>query len=358
MSRIDGAGRSNSAGNASEAVREDARSVDPEAERRAAEAVAEQRRNARFGNADGLRPLSRAGDACTAPNARTDAARAKASAARAGAVPPPEREPASIEGLATEVVRLRTEKARTTDPGEVRALSQKIAALSSQWCEEARARGMKPPSESFDPFLASDAELASALLWTEVGNAYPVSALTDGGARFQRELRLALVVRSPALLGDAVAGGKGGSELLGAMYKELRRLGDDRPCTSNDTVESLAARRAEILRQRASGGLVKELEDARRQVTIGLDGHVGTAEQVINYEIEQGIIAANPGSLLGAIGAGIAASMGGDIEDMRRAGRAGNAAEGLGGIRNPNVAKRKALDAIQPNVSARRAVVQ
>lgn len=358
MSRIEGAGRSNSAGNASEAVREDARSVDPEAERRAAEAVAEQRRNAHFGGVDGSRPRSRTGDARTPPSAGKDGAGANAGPARAGAVAPPERKSASIERLATEVVRHRVEKATTTDPGEVRALTQKIAALSSQWCEEARARGMKPPSESFDPFRASDAELASALLWTEVGNAYPVSALADGGARFQREIHLALVVRSPALLREAVASGKADAELLGAMYKELRRLGDDRPCTSNDTVESLAARRAEILRQRANAGLVKEREDARRQVTIGLDGHVGTAEQVINYEIEQGIIAANPGSLLGTIGAGISASMGGDIEDMRRAGRAGNAAEGLAGIVKPNVAKQKVLDSIQPNVSARRAVVQ
>lgn len=352
MSRIEGAGRSNAAGDASETVREDARSIDPETERRVAEAVAEQRRNARFGSADGSRPMSRA-DACMPPSEGKDGAGATAGAARSGAVAPPERKPASTQGLATEVVRLRAEKAMATDPVEVRALTQKIAALSSQWCEAARARGMKPPSESFDPFRASDAELASALLWTEVGNAYPVSALTDGGARFQREIHLALVARSPSLLRDAVARGKGDNELLGAMYKELRRLGDDRPCTSNDTVDSLAARRAEILRQRANADLVEEREDARRQVTIGLDGHVGTAEQVIDYEIEQGIIAANPGSLLGTIGAGISASMGGDIEDMRRAGRAGNAAEGLAGIVKPNVAKRKVLESIQRDVAGR-----
>ena len=113
----------------------------------------------------------------------------------------------------------------------------------------------------------------------------------------------------------------------------------------------MAARRAEIVRKHDATALVQEKEEARRQKTIGLDGHVGTAEQVVNYEIEQGIVAANPGSLLGTIGAGISASQGGSIEDRRRAGKAGKAAEGLAGIVKPNVAKKQALESIANDVA-------
>lgn len=205
---------------------------------------------------------------------------------------------------------------------------------------------MKPPTDSFDPSRASDAELASALLWTEVGNTYPPSALVDGGARFRQELHLASIVRSPVLLDQAIAKGmKNDPALLGAMYKELRRLGDDRPCLATDTLESLAARRAEILWKRKAEGLAEQ----QKQKVIGLDGRIGTPEQVAAYELEQGLIAANPGSFLGTIGAGISAALGGSIEDRRKAGQAGNAADGLVGFLQPPLDPEKAPPPIHLN---------
>jgi len=319
MSRVDAAGRSNRAGNASEPVEENRSSVDPAAERRAAEAKAEQRRNGHFATA------------------RAPERPAGGSVRAASSVALPGPKPTDMAGIAGEVMRLRAEKASSSnDPARARVLEGKIEELSNRWCELARARGMQPPTDSFDPSRASDAELASALLWTEAGNVYPLSALRDGGTRFKKELHLALIVRSPELLAAAVARGKANDpELLGAMYKELRRLGDDRPCTSADTVESLAARRAELLRRRDSTERIGEKEQERRQQTIGLDGRVGTGERIIAYEIEQGMIVANPGSLLGTIGAGISASQGGSIDDRRRVGAAGNAAQGLVSFKKP-----------------------
>lgn len=324
MSGIDAVGRSNRAGNASEAVEEKRASVDPGAERRAAEAAAERRRNGYFGGtgAEGRSAVR------GRPVLATDAV----GGAGVGAGK-------SMDAIASEVLGLRAERRSTTDPLKARALDEKIHALSCRWCELARARGMKPPTDSFDPSRASDAELASALLWTEVGNTYPVGALVDGGVRFQRELHLALIVRSPFLLNEAIAKGmKNDPALLSAMYKELRRLGDDRPCAATDTLESLAARRAEILRRREADRIAEE----RSQKVIGLDGRIGTPGQVTSYELEQGLIAANPGSLLGTIGAGISASRGGSIEDRRKAGQAGNAADGLVGFWQPPLDPNKA----------------
>ena len=366
MAGIGSVGRSNRAGTATEAVEGESHSVDPEVARRTAEAAAEQRRNdysrdvsdSRGGSASSGATRSKLdqadirslGGACASAATKTVGRNASpAEGLQVAGLASRESISPNMDALANDVMRLRTEKSTTTDPARLRALSVEANTASSLWCELARARGMKPPSESFDPFHASDAELVSAFQWTEIGNAYPVNALSDGGAHFQKEIHLALIVRSPAMLSEFIAKGEADNpDLLAAMYKELRRIGDDRPCTSKDTVVSLMARRAEVLEQRASGGLADAFEGARRQLTIGLDGRVGTAESIGNYEIEQGILAANPGSLLGTIGAGISASHGGSIEDRRRVGQAGKSADGLLGILKASSSNSGASAVVEP----------
>jgi hypothetical protein len=230
---------------------------------------------------------------------------------------------------AAEVMRLRAEKAKTSAPEVAGVLQARIATLSNQWCAQARAAGMKPPTDSFDAFRATDEQLRSAILWTEVGNTYPVSALQDGGAHFRDELLLAHAVRSPVLLGQLVERMKDHPErLIPALHRELQRLGDTRPCSPNDTVDSLLARRSEALRLQSNGANAHAADEARQRVTIGVDGRVGKLEDVITSEMEQQILAANPGTTLGAV---LAATSAGDVEGMRRRGKLGNAVEGVAG---------------------------
>lgn len=203
-------GRSNRAGNASEAVEEKRASVDPSTERRAAEAAAERRRNGYFGGtgAEGRSPV------CGRPVLATDAV----GGARAGAGK-------AMDAIASEVLSLRAERRSTTDPLKV--------ARSTRRSTRCRAGG--------------------------------------------------------------------------ASLREADRVAEE-----------------------------------RSQKVIGLDGRIGTPGQVTSYELEQGLIAANPGSFLGTIGAGISASRGGSIEDRRKAGQAGNAADGLVGFWQPPLDPKKA----------------
>ncbi len=241
--------------------------------------------------------------------------------------------------LGTEILSLRSTLTNSLAEPERAEREARLRTLSSEWCALARSYGMKPPSESFDPFRASRRELTEAIAWTEFGNTFPVRALADGGKLYKEQLVLAHVVRSPALLGQAAAAfEREPSKLLGALYKELHRLGDNTPCKPDDTVASLIARRSNLVRLEANRAAAETAEEERRRPTLGLDGRVGSAETIARYELEQQIAAANPGTPLGAF---LASQYAGDTEAMRHAGELGNAVtEAFHGAKEPRHAPR------------------
>lgn len=245
------------------------------------------------------------------------------------AVVHPERSFARMGPLATEVLRLRAVLAKTGDPLLRTALATRAHQLSDQWCAMARAAGTKPPAGSFDPFHASDDELRAAVLWTEVGNTFPAASFGHpiDVQRFRDDLLMAMTLRTPGLLDRVIAANPRNRALVPLLEEELRRLGDTTGCRAGDTVDSLLLRRAELL----AAARAKASEEDRARRYMGLDGRIGSAADLASYEAEQYILAANPGTTMGALLAATAAVSGGDVEAIRRAGDAGNAGEALGG---------------------------
>lgn len=64
---------------------------------------------------------------------------------------------------------------------------------------------------------------------------------------------------------------------------------------------------------------------------IGLDGRQGTFEQLVDYELEQRVLATNPGTTLGSLTATAATVAGGTTEQIRAAGEVGNAVQSVAG---------------------------
>ena len=238
----------------------------------------------------------------------------------------PERSFRSLEPLATEVLRLRRELARTDDPVTRAALGVRIRQLGDQWCAMARAAGLSPPPASFDPYRASDAELKNAILWTEVGNCFPTGSFASPvhPDRFRDDILSAWTLRTPGMLEKVVAADPRNPALVPLLRAELARLGDRDGCRAGDTVEELLARRAQLL------GAARAVHAEPDQLYIGLDGRIGTKDALGRYEAEQYLLAINPGTTMGALLAAVAATSGGDVEAIRRSGAAGNAAEALG----------------------------
>lgn len=231
---------------------------------------------------------------------------------------------AAVEG---EVVRLRSVDAGKGDTALERAVQARVNELRDRWCELSRAAGMGPPSASFNPYLASDEELKSALLWTTLGGTVPIeAAMHDGGVRFREDIIEAVALRTPGLGEELIASyaSEPGTQRQ-LLERELRRLGDRQQCRADDTNATLIARRADLLRKRD----VEEIERGQNELQIGLDGRQGTARWLVEYELEQRVIAMNPGTTTGSIAAAVAATRGGTTEEIRAAGQAGNAAEGV-----------------------------
>jgi hypothetical protein len=237
---------------------------------------------------------------------------------------------AELDRLTVDVLRLRAELARTTNPKARGELSARIGRLSAAWCDGARAAGLKPPPDSFDPFRASDEDLKNALLWTEVGNTFPLGAFshpTDPN-RFRDDILAAWAVRVPGVLDRVIAANPNDPRLVPMLEASLRRLGDPSGCEPGETVQSLVKRRADRLAARS----LAAADEASKRITIGLDGRIGTAEAIDGYETVQYILAMNPGTTTGSLLASAAAWRGGDIDDMRHCGELGTELEGIADI--------------------------
>jgi hypothetical protein len=261
------------------------------------------------------------------------------STARAGvaAVVHPERSFSDLKSLTIEILRLKKETQAQHEPDTSACLKMRICMLRSQWVGLATAAGIEKPTARLDPFAAKPDEVARAFMWSEAGGVVPFGELAaDGGKAFQGGIRdaMTLQVRGFDALLELHSGQPAREKQL--LQRELKRLGDPAPESANDTVQSLSARRQEILSSRKSEEIQKELAESTarsKQLYMGLDGFVGTGDSVAQYERSEALKATVSDTTLGSVLANYFG--GGDVEKMRALGQLGSNVEGIGSVSKP-----------------------
>ncbi|MBX3225349.1 MAG: hypothetical protein KF795_32895 [Labilithrix sp.] len=254
--------------------------------------------------------------------------------------------------LTVEVFRLKKESASSKhDPGARAALTRQIAMRQSEWVGMAKAAGLREHAGPIDPLGAKPEAVASAFMWSEAGGVVPRSEIAhDGGRTFRESVRDAVTLRMKGF--DAMLDLHAGApaEQKSLLTRSLAALGAQAPADAS--VEELRDLRRDTLLARSASSLRREQEEARRQVFIGLDGYVGTAEKLDLYEREQALDAAISGTTLGSIFATYLG--GGDVERMRALGNAGSAIEGMAGGAGVHLnrvsTEREAPGTVKPNV--------
>lgn len=225
------------------------------------------------------------------------------------------------KSLGSEIFRLKM-ALNTPDHDDATrdAIRQQIVLRQAEWVAKAKAEGLREPTGTLDPLHAKPSEIANAFLWSAVGGVIPRDALVaDGGRSFREDVRDAVVLKTLGF--DAMLALHDGQpekqrELL---TRELALRGAAAP--EGASLDDLRALRRKTM-----------LDDESRRAQMGLDGHVGTGDQVDAYERDQAIEAMNPGTTLGSLMAAYALMSGGlDVQQMRTMGNAGNAIEGLAG---------------------------
>lgn len=256
-----------------------------------------------------------------------------AARARVASVVHPERTFSDLKSLTAEILRLKKETQAKHEPDTSACLKMRICMLQSQWVGLATAAGIAKPSARLDPFAVKPDEVARAFMWSEAGGVVPFGELAaDGGKAFQSGIRdaMTLQVRGFDALLELHRGQPADEKRL--LQRELKRLGDPGVESANDTVQSLSARRQEILSGRKSEEIQKNLAESTarsKQLYIGLDGFVGTGDSVARYERSEALKAAVSDTTLGSVLATYFG--GGDVEKMRALGQLGSNVEGLGG---------------------------
>ncbi|MBX3206710.1 MAG: hypothetical protein KF764_16695 [Labilithrix sp.] len=250
--------------------------------------------------------------------------------ARLVAIVHPERRFSDLKPLTTEIFRIKSALARPLAPDVAQAAKQQLCMLQSQWVGLAKTGNIPEPRGRLDPMTAKPEEVARAFMWSEAGGVIPRAELeADGGKAFQNSVRDALTLRTRGFGALLDLHRARPDEQKSLLYRELKRLGVTTAPRPEDTVESLDARRREIVLARAAEEERKIEEAARRQLYIGLDGFVGTAQSLVSYERHEALQATNPGTTLGSI---MATYLGGDdIQRMRTLGDLGTAVEGVAG---------------------------
>lgn len=254
--------------------------------------------------------------------------------AKVGAIVHQERSFTDLRSLTVEIFRLKAEAQGKHEPEVAGALKMRICMLQSQWVGVASAAGIPQPTGRPDPFTAKPEEVARALMWSEAGGAIPMGELAaDGGKAYQRSIREAVTLRLRGF--DALFEIHRGQpeEQKGLLYRELKRLGDTSPAAPSDTVDSLAQRRQEIVSKRKSEEVQQDLAAAdagRKQLYMGLDGFVGTADSLQRYERTEALRASVSDTTLGSILASYLGD-GGDVQKMRALGQLGSSVEGMAG---------------------------
>jgi len=253
--------------------------------------------------------------------------------------------PSTLGGVADEILRLRETRLAPDDSAARASIAKRICDLQSAWVEKARAAGMKEPSASFSPWTATSAELGDAFLFTHLAGIVPLDAArVDGGLHFKEDIFEALALRKRGLddeVIDSYASDPGTQRLI--LERELRRLGETTQCKPDESIEDLRLRRAKLV----TAPIHRE-ED--RTLYIGLDGKIGTFQALVDYELEERILAGNPGTVTGSTAATFARYR--STDEMRAAGQLGNAVGGLGGaIAGKDLRK---LGEVPPKRSGRR----
>lgn len=233
------------------------------------------------------------------------------------------------KALGPEIFRLKEEAGRQDGPLRA-AVQQQIVMRQAEWVAKAKSESLREPAGVLDPVRATPSEVANAFLWSEAGGVIPRDELArDGGRAFLTSVRDAVVRQThgfEAML-DLHAGRP--NEQTALLGRELQRLGVSFPADANvDALRglwqgtTLARSRAELNREQVAEG---------RQLYIGLDGHVGTADGMDTYERQQALAAMSPGTTLGSMMATFSciAQGGIDLERMRAMGNAGSAVEGM-----------------------------
>lgn len=196
----------------------------------------------------------------------------------------------------------------------------------------ARAEGLEPPKASFNPAHATDRELANAVLWTEIGHSFPLGTMTHpiDPDRFRADVLREQLIRSPDVLRAYVGEHVDNPKVMPLLREALVRAGDKTPCRADETPRVLL-QQLSMLRPSQSAPLQKANADDK-QLYMGLDGRVGTKEQLDAYELGEYVKAMQSETSFGSIAAGVTAVKGGSVEDMRRAGEAGDFLQRLGSL--------------------------
>lgn len=236
----------------------------------------------------------------------------------------------TFDGLTGEILRLKRLPVPAGDAPLRAAVTARIGELTAQWAAKAPAENYPAPTAGFDPYGASDRVLRAAFLWTEIGGGVPLQvAMTGGEARFREDIFEAVALRTPGLDTMLLASYEAEPAIeRGLIERELLRLGDHSPCRPDDTLATLRDRRTSLLRavdekQATIDGKIR---------WIGLDGRQGTFEQLVDYELEQRVLAMNPGTTAGSLAAAGATMLGADTNGIRAAGAAGNAWQAAAGM--------------------------
>lgn len=169
---------------------------------------------------------------------------------RRGNVLHPHWKPDTLDRLGDEILRLRAVVPAPDDAALKTALASRLTELTNDWCAKARAAGMAPPPNGFNPYTASDRALQSAFLWMTVAGVVPLdSASHDGGLELREDMLEAIALRTPGLgeqLIESYAGDPVAQRVI--LERELFRLGQPM-CRAGDTNEQLIVRRAQLLRK-------------------------------------------------------------------------------------------------------------
>ena len=235
--------------------------------------------------------------------------------------------PTTLSGLADEILRLRRAALAPNNDADRLSIVKRTRDAQSLWLEKARAAGMKEPSSSFSPWTASNAELGSAFLYSHLAGVVPLDAAKhDGGLQFREDIFEALALRTRGLddeLLDSYATEPATQRIL--LERELHRLRDATQCKPDESVDELRLRRAKLLN-------APRPPQEDRALYIGLDGKVGTFQALVSYELEERILAGNPGTTTGSWTATLAIRGKATTEEVRAAGELGNAVENLAGV--------------------------
>lgn len=273
-------------------------------------------------------------DVAAAPRGRSDVADAPsmpyspAIPQGAGRIAGP---PPSLEAIAGRIADRRAELANAREPADRARIGREIAQAQGEWSREASLR-WKPPSPGFDPNRASDGELVKAYTWLACGGAVPAGELArDGGRSYAQNLEAAIAVRAPWVKGAPKLEAFPPDVQRRAIESALARHGAR--CEPGDDLPTLRGKLAKAEQAAKTASLeagVNRTEAEGKRKAIGLDGRQGSSAALGDYEMAEYLKAMNPGTTTGAITAGLLG--GGKVEDMRRAGEAGNVVEATAGV--------------------------